>query len=236
MTTDPLGLAADVAQSTTKLFATTNGLTDESVARPSLLPGWTRGHVLTHLARNADGAVNLLTWARTGVRTPQYESLAQRAADIEAGATRDRAAQLSDLRGACVRFAAAVDEMPAEAWTAVVQWTSGREAPAAEVMWHRLREVEIHHVDLDAGYVPADWPEAFVLRLCRTQADSLAHREDGPAVVLRAPEVGHDLVIGDGPVVSGPAWAIAAWLTGRTTGHELTLTPAGPLPAVPPFG
>ncbi len=236
MTTDPLGLARDVALSTTRLLATTNGLTDESVGGPSLLPGWTRGHVLTHLARNADGAVNLLTWARTGVRTPQYESMAQRAVDIEAGAGRDWATQLDDLSRACERFAAAVDETPAQAWTTVVQWASGREAPAAEVTWHRLREVEIHHVDLDAGYVPVDWPQAFVLRLCRTQADALAHREGGPAVVLRAPEVGHDLVLGDGPVVSGPAWAIAAWLTGRSAGNDLTLTPAGLLPVVPPFG
>ena len=48
------------------------------MAGPSLLPGWSRGHVLTHLARNADGAVNLLTWARTGVETPQYVSQEQR--------------------------------------------------------------------------------------------------------------------------------------------------------------
>jgi maleylpyruvate isomerase len=201
-----------------------------------LLPGWTRGHVLTHLARNADGAVNLLTWARTGVRTPQYESLARRAADIEAGAGRDAATQLDDLTSACERFAAAVEAMPAPAWAVVVQWAAGRKAPAAQVMWHRLREVEIHHVDLGAGYVPTDWPEAFVLRLCRTQTDTLAAKGEGPAVVLRAPEVGHDLTIGEGPVVSGPASAIAAWLVGRSTGDDLTRTPAGPLPAVPPFG
>ena len=30
-------------------------LTDEQVRSPFLLPGWSVGHVLTHLARNADG-------------------------------------------------------------------------------------------------------------------------------------------------------------------------------------
>ena len=29
--------------------------TDEDVRQPSLLPGWTRAHVLAHIAQNADG-------------------------------------------------------------------------------------------------------------------------------------------------------------------------------------
>ena len=40
---------------------------DDAFAAPSALPGWSRAHVLTHVARNADAMINLLTWARTGV-------------------------------------------------------------------------------------------------------------------------------------------------------------------------
>ncbi len=240
MTTDPLGLTAEISRSTTTLLATTRGLSDEAVAGPSLLPGWTRGHVLTHLSRNADGAVNLLTWARTGVRTPQYESKAARNADIEAGAGRGATSQLDDLTAACDRFAAAVDAMPAEAWAALVEMTSGRTLSAAQFMWSRLNEVEIHHVDLDAGYTPADWPEAFALRLCRTVAEDMAGRADGPQAVLRAPELAPELVLGDdavaSPVVAGPVRAVVAWLIGRSDGTGLTVTPAGPLPPVPPLG
>jgi maleylpyruvate isomerase len=239
VSTDPLALAAEISRSTARLIVTAQGLTDESVAAPSLLPGWTRGHVLSHLARSSDGAVNLLTWARTGVPTPQYESKARRAEDIEAGAGRTAAAQLEDLSGASDRFAAAIDAMPAHAWASVVQMTNGRELSAAQFMWFRLREVEIHHVDLDAGYDPADWPEAFVLRLCRTIAEDFGGRADGPRVVLRAPEIGHDLVVGDGvtgPVVSGPVRTVAAWLTGRSSGDGLTVTPTEPLPPVPALG
>ena len=240
MSTDPLALAIEISRSTTRLLATARGLSDEAVAGPSLLPGWTRGHVLTHLSRNADGAVNLLTWARTGVRTPQYESMARRAADIEAGAGRVAAVQLDDLTGSCDRFAAAVDAMPAPAWSSMVETTSGRKLAAAQFMWFRLREVEIHHVDLDAGYVPDDWPEAFALRLCRTVAEHLDKQADGPRLIVRAPEVGHDLVLGDdavtSPVVSGQVRAVVAWLIGRSNGSGLTVTPAGPLPPVPPLG
>jgi maleylpyruvate isomerase len=58
-------------------------------------------------------------------------------------------------------------------------------------------------------------------------------------VVIRAPEVGHDLAVTTEPgvaVVSGPAYAALAWLIGRSTGTGLTIDPPGPLPPVPSFG
>ena len=71
-----------------RLLESASGLSDEQVREPSLLPDWTKGHVLTHVARNADGLRNLLIWAQTGVETPMYPSAEDRAADIEAGASR----------------------------------------------------------------------------------------------------------------------------------------------------
>ncbi|MFZ0215410.1 MAG: maleylpyruvate isomerase N-terminal domain-containing protein, partial [Candidatus Dormiibacterota bacterium] len=59
-------------------------LDDNRVGQPTALPGWTRGHLLTHLARQAEGFGRLLAWARTGVRTPMYESWERRNADIAA--------------------------------------------------------------------------------------------------------------------------------------------------------
>jgi maleylpyruvate isomerase len=234
---DPLGLAEDLAAATARLIETVRRLDDAAVGGPSLLPGWTRGHVLAHLARNADGCVNLLTWARTGVETPQYVSLAQRAADIDAGAGRSSAAQAADIEKTAVRLTEAIAAMPPEAWTATVRWTSGVEAPAARVVWSRLREVELHHVDLGAGYKPADWPEPFSLHMITSLAKDFAGREDGPRALLRSPEVGHDVPLGaDSPVITGPAHSVVAWLTGRSTGADLVVEPAGPLPTVPSLG
>ncbi len=239
MRTDPLALGRDVTDASARLLATAASLDDAAVGAASALPGWTRGHVLTHVARNADGATNLLTWARTGIETPQYASLTQRTADIEAGGGRDTAAQLEDLDAACARFADAVSAMPAAAWSTVVRWTDGRESPAAQVMWRRLREVEIHHVDLGTGYQPSDWSEAFSLRLLRGVARDLSARDGNLRFVVRSPEVGHDVAVGDGttePVISGPAWAAAAWLVGRGSGAGLAVGPPGALPVVPALG
>jgi maleylpyruvate isomerase len=233
VTTDPLALVDEIRTATERFIASAAGLDDAAMASPSRLPGWTRGHVLTHVARNADGSVNLLTWARTGVPTPQYASLEQRALDIEAGAGRSAAEQMADLHASTARLVEAIDLMPPAAWTAELTWTSGRVGPAALVAWYRLREIELHHVDLDTGYSPDDWDEAFAVRLAVALAREYSARRDSPHLVLRCREVGHDLVVGGGgPEVSGGVRTAVAWLTGRGDGAGLT----GPLPAVPPFG
>ena len=129
---------------------------------PSLLPGWTRGHVLTHVARNADGLGNLLRWARTGAETPMYASREARRADIEAGAGRSAADLAADVQATAIGFAAEAASLPDEAWAAQVRALTGPPIPARSVLDWRLREVEIHHVDLAAGYRPGDWPAEFV--------------------------------------------------------------------------
>jgi maleylpyruvate isomerase len=226
VTVDPLVLMTDVEAATEQLLRTAESLDAGSVAKPSPLPGWTVGHVLTHVARNADAYTNLLTWARTGVETPAYPSPAARAEGIEAGAGRPLQEQVEDIRTAHERFADAAAAMPAEAWTFHLPSTG---LSAAAVPWARLREVEVHHVDIGAGYSPADWPDAFALRLLREIVGGAAN----PSMVLRPNGIDHALIIGTpegAPVVSGPTRSIAAWLAGRADGTDLTVSPEGELP------
>lgn len=235
MTIDPLLLTGEVDNATDRLLRTAATFDATDIAAASLLPGWTRGHVLAHLARNADGYVNLLTAARTGERIPAYASAAARAADIEAGASRPPATHLDDLRGSADRFTEAVAAMPAPAWAATVETPRGPKVAAA-LVWNRLREVEVHHLDLASGHRPVDWPEAFGHRLLHEVATDLGGRSDAPAMVLRFDGTRHELVIGDragAPTITGPAPELAAWLIGRSGGEVLTVTPDGPLP-IPP--
>jgi maleylpyruvate isomerase len=93
----PASQALDELRSATEqLLQDIDRLSDTSAGEASLLPGWTRGHVLTHLARNAEGGTRLLGWARTSVPSYEYESVDARAAEIEAGADRP-AASISTL-------------------------------------------------------------------------------------------------------------------------------------------
>ncbi|MET7393040.1 maleylpyruvate isomerase family mycothiol-dependent enzyme [Dactylosporangium sp. NPDC005572] len=221
MTADPLVLDAELDRATERLLATVRTLDGNGLTAPSLCPGWTRGHVVTHLARNADAYVNLLTWARTGVRTPAYESPAVRNGEIESGSSRPPQDQHDDLVAAVARLRSAIDDLPASSWTATVELPSGTPIPAARVVWSRICEVELHHVDLDAGYGPADWPESFPQRLLHDPATPR------PATLLDP--TGHCLLsVADTPTVTGPVHLLAAWLTGRSDGTGLT----GDLPSL----
>ena len=232
MTIDPLVLMTDVEEATERLLRTAESLDDAAVAAPSLLPGWTRGHVLTHVARQADAITNLLTWARTGEETPAYPSAEARAADIEAGAGRPLAEQIADIRATHERMADAAAAMTGEAWTFHIPT---RNHIAAVLPWVRLREVNVHHVDLDAGYTPENWSEAFALRLLREIVTGA--KPDAAPMVLRPFGLEHPLVIGQptdtSPAIGGPTRALAAWLAGRGDGAELTLAPDGELPTPP---
>src|SRR5690606_1590227 len=87
-----------VQAATDRLLTAVGALDDAAVTQSSRLPGWTRGHVLAHLSRNADALVNVLEGR------PTYISGQARAADIEAGAPRPLDEQLADLRGSAERF------------------------------------------------------------------------------------------------------------------------------------
>jgi maleylpyruvate isomerase len=231
LVTDPLALSEELTQADARLQATIAGLTEASLGEPSLLPGWTRGHVLSHIARNADALGNLLIWARTGVETRAYASLTARAEGIEAGANRPLAEQIDDIRTSAVNFAKNASEMPPSAWSVDL----GPHGSATKVIWRRLREVEIHHVDLDAGYTPADWPESFTHRLLHELVKDRRLPSGDATIAIQANELAHPLHVGAGTpatTVAGQGHELAAWLTGRSLGSSLTVSPPGPLPGL----
>ena len=238
---DPAGTAmrlrARVTAATALLRTTAERVSDQQAREPSLLPGWSRGHLLTHLARNADSLRNLLRWASTGVPTPQYSSPQERSEGIERGAGRPAADLLADLDESAAALDAAATSLPEVAWAAHVGGTGQDGHAAWYTLWRRLVEVEIHHVDLSLDYSPADWPAAFATYSLEQIADHFAGGRS-PAVVLRSSDV--PVVVRIGPpedqpatTVTGPVRDLLAWLTSRSAGDGLSAEPAGPLPALP---
>jgi maleylpyruvate isomerase len=230
-----------LAAATGRLLVTATALSDAQAREPSLLPGWSRGHTLTHIARNADGLGNLLRWARTGSETPMYASAESRSADIEAGAGRPAADLAADVRESAAAFAAEAAGMPEDAWTALVRALNGPPFPALRVLEHRLSEVEIHHVDLAAGYSPGDWPEDFLSEALPRVAGSFAGRDDVPPCVAWAEgakdsfRIGPDQAGAPAVIIRGQPADLLAWLLGRNDGASLTVAGGGALPELPPW-
>jgi maleylpyruvate isomerase len=213
---DDIGGAADAHK---RLLGTLAGLTDEMAAGPSLLPGWTVGHVLTHLARNADSLTGLCEAAqedRVGVQYPGGP--AQRTADIEAGAGRPATALGVDVADSAARLERAWAHTGNRAWDeGRAEMTTGV-VPLGDVVFRRWRETEVHHADLGLDYTAADWPEAYVTaelaRLVEVVAGRLAA---GVAVRMVATDTGTVWTAGSGEAmeVAGARHTLVAWLLGR---------------------
>jgi maleylpyruvate isomerase len=230
---DPAPDSAEIEAATSRLLVTAKTLSDADVLAPSGLPGWSRGHVLTHIARNADSLANLLRSATTGVDHPQYPSMEARDAEIEAGAGRPAAEQLADIEASHQRFMDAASAVPAGHWQREVRWRSGEVRPASKVLDARLREVAIHHVDLDAGYPASDWSSQFALRILAAVLPAFEARGIDPVTLVPSDvEVRIDVAGGSAVEVRGEAWALTTWVLGRDDGSTLEVT-GGQLP-IPP--
>lgn len=221
-----------VREATDRLLTAAAKLDNATLAEESRLPGWTRGHVLAHLARNADALVEVFEGR------PMYESASSRESDIERDSGRPLLQQLEDVRHSADRWQA-VAERPQD-WTRTVELRNGVTDAAARVPFRRLIEVELHHVDLNIGYELTDLPDEFTDREIAFLADRWAGRPDVPPVTLRAMpgEVWHTGGTEGTPVVlEGPKAELLGWLAGRgLRGARLAVLTGDGLPNSPALG
>jgi maleylpyruvate isomerase len=160
------------------------GLSDDEARRPSLLPGWTVGHVLTHLARNADGIRGMIEAASRGAAVPMYPSVEARQADIEAGANRPAAALVADIAATAEALDVSWPAAGAPAWDGHGITLAGP-LPVAEMPVRRWREIEVHRADLGLAFTWADWSDGYVdLELGLALGRSSERTPDGVPVVL----------------------------------------------------
>ncbi len=230
------------------LYETLDRCTDRLMRAPSGLPGWSRAELVTHLARNADANRRMAEGAIRGELIPQYVGgPVQREEEIRRGRGRTAREAIIDLEQAQQALVATWSTMPDEAWDRATLALAGTR-PAWRGVWARWREIEIHHVDLDLGYEPGDWPQCFVERALASVVGGIPTRWRGPALtdgrswLLQAMDTGKqwrvvqrgatvEVTEGDGDeadaVVSGASYALFAWLLGRREAEQVHLNCAG---------
>lgn len=233
-------LASDlIPEAAARLLRTVDGFHDDDWSAPSLLPDWARADVVAHLALNAEALARLLHGvvadADEDIPRTMYDSDDQRGRDIaelgRAGPSEIR----ERLMGATTTLADAIVAMPEDQWPAKVERTpGGRTMRASSVPGMRLRELEIHHVDLDAGYTSSDWALPFAEHLIDAMTKRLGPEQ---AFEIKPLDSERTWVLGDGeaeyavPVVTGPAADLAWWLTGRSVPDTLSCS-RGELPTI----
>ena len=128
----------DVA--TGKLLASVASLDDVAATGPSLLPGWDRAMVVTHLAANADGTRRALEAAGRGEVAEVYPGgRPARNAEIEAGRATPARQLEQRLRRACEQLAVALAQAPDGAWEARAVHPSGEVRIGPGLVVGRLR-------------------------------------------------------------------------------------------------
>ena len=232
------GQIAQVADATTRLLASLDELAGIDPGRPTLCEGWTAGHVLTHLARNADGMRGCAEGAQRDEVVAMYESLDARSRDIDAGAGRPMAELIADVTTASRALAEVWSALDAQQWSRQMLHQRGP-LPLSATPGLRLGEVEIHHIDLMGSFGPADWPQAFVASLLPEDGELAQRAPDGVGLDVQATDTGATWSSGPGGSrrvsVAGPAWAVAAWMTGRSGPAQAALTvTGGELPVLKP--
>jgi len=214
--------------------ATVRQIPDADLYGPSLLPGWSRAHVIGHLTRNAEALARLAAWARTGVETPMYRDREQWAAEIQAASALPAGVLRRDLDRTAKDLERALDMLDGQSWHAQVRSALGRTIPAAEIPWMRVREVWLHTVDLDADASLADLPAEVVDALLDDVTATLSARDGCPTIRLEPTDRDRhwQLGPGDGAVARSTAAELLGWLTGRDRHGRIT-SPDGRLPVVP---
>jgi maleylpyruvate isomerase len=225
-------------QGTAYLLRKLQELRDDDLDAPSLLPGWSRRHLVAHIGYNARALARLVQWARTGVETPMYESDDQRRHEIVFGATLPPRALRHLVEHAVVHLNVEWRDLEDAQWDHPVVTAQGREVPVRETAWMRAKEVWVHAVDLGNGGSFHDFPAEMndriiddVFRVWTRRGESVSVR------VAKTDRTGADAVRSHGAPsdpdaeVSGRTADLARWLArGDPRGVS---SPTGRVPEIP---
>ncbi len=200
-------------------------LPDSHFLGASLLPNWTRRHVVAHVAFNAQALCRLVEWAATGVEKQMYESSEAREAQIEEGAELTTGELRSLSRESAEALDAAWRGLSDRAWNAHVSMAKGPSFRATHTIWLRTREVWLHAVDLDSGASFADFPRSLTERLLFDVVSTWRSRraeESIPNFVLHPIDHSVPIAVGDrngsdAITLRGTAVDLTRWATGRST-------------------
>lgn len=204
-------LLAAIDEHTARLVADARECDD--LAAPSLCEGWTRDHVLGHLARNAEALVRLVGAAVDGTGQTMYDSPESRDTEIDDGVGREASVVVADVEETAAALAPELRRLTPEHRDLVLERTPGGPTFRGGMLpFMRLREVVYHHVDLDLGFgfgdVEGDLQVVFIENELKRQRGA----EDAPSLTIRTDE-GDEWSLGEGTAhVTGSRAGVLTWL------------------------
>ena len=205
---------AGCAESHQRLLQSLDSLTDDQCREPSALPGWTRGHVLSHLARNAESHVHVLQCAARGEVGEQYVGGAKaRKEGIESHANDSAESLINAVRRSIYALEGQWAATNSEGWQGHGVNSAGASIAMSDIVFLRWREVEVHHADLALAFTFADWNSTYVRYELDRQV--MMWRASKPMGLTPVPKIALQL----------PPNERLAWFLGRTEVEGLPKVP-----------
>lgn len=217
-----------LSRETAMMSTTIETLSTEEMAAASLCEGWSRAHVIAHLASNGRTLVKLIDWATSGEPQELYASREARDAEINELAALPREELVKKFQNAAAYFAEQCERLSGDLAVEEVD-LHGKIIPATSIVALRIAEVVIHHHDLDTAWTieeaDPDSQEDAVEAAVRTM-----RVKNAPGMTL-VTEEGDEWVIGDGELkVRSDREGLIEWLA---RGQARRIEADGPIPVLP---
>jgi maleylpyruvate isomerase len=206
-------------EATQQLLGHTIALTEDAWHQSTCLPGWTRAHIATHLARNAEYFDSIIRAAQVGDPQPALVDVSTRRNFLEIGAERHALELQIDLDATAGALQNTIDAITD--WTPEVSLDNADLALTA-VPLARLHEVNVHHLDLNCGLtvddIPADAAEWLLRWVLFRLRDTALPTIQVTSNTVQA-EIGSSATTLQ---VSGSNASLWAWLSGRADADAVT--------------
>lgn len=212
--TEAAAAIASIERTHDRLRSTLDGLGDEAVREPSLLPEWTRGHVLAHLAGFGEAAERQVLRALAGQDAGEFYDGGRsgRDAAIEVGAEASAGELVARVTAVVDRMEGLLDLLDAEHLRLPTAYADGLSVAALVLAW--WREFSIHLTDLGLGTTHTMWSPELREHLVTFLAPRVP---TGVELALEPTDVDEERRVGQGSliVLRGAANDLVAWLAGR---------------------
>ncbi|PNH80217.1 maleylpyruvate isomerase family mycothiol-dependent enzyme [Arthrobacter sp. AFG20] len=228
---NPARLHSDLSRlgrETDMFLATVSSLSDEELAAPSLCEGWTRAHVIAHVASSGRALIGLIDWATSGEERRLYASPEARSEAIADLAALPREELLAEVRDSAAAFAGEAERLTGELAAPEVK-VGGRELPATSIVALRIAEVVVHHHDLDTAWTIEEADPDSLLNAIEAVVRAM-RAKGGPGMTL-VTEERDQWIIGNGALhIESDREGLLKWLARGDAAH---IEAEGPVPALP---
>jgi maleylpyruvate isomerase len=158
-----------------------NGLSDNALDEPSLIPGWTRRHVTAHVAYQARHLAQLIEEITDAAPAPHMDDI-QAAALVEEGSTLPARALRNLFYHTEVHLNVGWRDLSDTDWDRQVRF-EGKDVKLAQTPWLRARSIWIHSVDLAGNGSFLDIPPALVEAMLAEISDRGGTKREGMSII-----------------------------------------------------